>query len=103
VRCRATAPEVAQVARRYLHEHGDRLAIVGMAGLDQPPAMQAFVDEFGLTFPQVVDEDGSSWPRFSIALQGAWYFLNRDGRGQAVPYDLTGDELAGALDQLLSR
>ena len=73
-----------------------------MAGLDQPEAMQAFVDKYDLSFPQVVDEDGSSWPRFSIALQGAWFFLNQDGRGQAIPYDLTGAQLADALDQLLA-
>jgi hypothetical protein len=73
-----------------------------MAGLDSPEAMQAFVDEFGLTFPQAVDEDGSTWARFSIALQGAWYFLNDDGTGEVVPYDLTGEQLAEALDRLLA-
>jgi hypothetical protein len=90
------------VARRYLQEHGDRLAIIGMAGLDSPPAMQGFVDTFGLDFPQVVDEDASEWPRFSIALQGAWYFLDEDGHGTTVPYDLTGAQLAETLDQLLA-
>jgi hypothetical protein len=73
-----------------------------MAGLDTPEAMQGFVDGFGLTFPQVVDEDGSSWANFSIALQGAWFFLDDDGRGQPVPYDLTGEQLTDALDQLLA-
>ncbi|MEX0984688.1 MAG: hypothetical protein WD096_06515 [Actinomycetota bacterium] len=73
-----------------------------MAGLDSPGSMQAFVDEFGLSFPQVVDEDASDWARFSIALQGAWFFLNDDGRGEPIPYDLTGEQLADALDQLLA-
>jgi hypothetical protein len=103
VRCRATAPEVAQVARDYLDRHGDELAIVGMAGLDSPEAMQDFVDEFAITFPQAVSEDGALWPRFDIAIQGAWFFLNDDGRGETIPFDLSGDQLADALDQLLER
>ena len=37
-----------------------------------------------------------------IALQGAWYLLNDDGTGQVIPYDLTGEQLADALDQLLA-
>jgi hypothetical protein len=73
-----------------------------MAGLDSTDQMQAFVDEFGLTFPQAVDEDASEWPRFSIGLQGAWFFLNQDGSGEPIPYDLTGEQLADALDQLLA-
>ena len=64
--------------------------------------MQDFVEEFGVGFPQVVDEDGSEWPRFSIALQGAWYFLDDAGTGVVVPYDLTGEQLAERLDQLLA-
>jgi hypothetical protein len=73
-----------------------------MAGLDTPEEMAAFAGEFDLPFPNVVSEDGSLWPRFDIALQGAWFFLNDDGRGEAIPYDLTGEQLADALDQLLA-
>lgn len=74
-----------------------------MAGLADQGAMQGFVDNFELSFPQVVSEDGRLWARFSIPVQGAWFFLNDDGRGEPVPYDLTGEELADALDQLLSQ
>jgi hypothetical protein len=90
------------VARDYADRAGDDLAIVGMAGLDRREAMRAFADEFALPFPQAVSEDGSLWPRFDIGLQGAWYFLNDDGTGETVPYDLTGPELAERLDTLLA-
>jgi len=91
------------VARRYAEDHGDELAIVGMAGLDGREAMQAFVEEFGIPFENVVSEDARLWARFGIPFQGAWYFLNDDGDGEAVPYDLTGEELRVALDDLLAR
>lgn len=91
------------MARRYIERHGDELAIVGMAGLDSPDAMRAFVEGFGLPFDSTVSEDGRLWARFGIPAQGAWYFLNDDGEGEAVPYDLYADELETALDDLLAR
>jgi hypothetical protein len=74
-----------------------------MAGLADPGAMEGFVEAFGITFPQVVSPDGRLWARFAIPVQGAWYFLNQDGTGEAVPYDLTGAELTERLDDLLAR
>jgi hypothetical protein len=74
-----------------------------MAGLADPGAMQGFVDAFGLDFPNTVSEDGRLWARFSIAVQGAWYLLDDDGTGEPIPYDLTGEELSAALDDLLAR
>jgi hypothetical protein len=92
------------VARQYLNKEADRLWVIGMAGLDQRDAMRAFVDTYGLTFfPQTVSEDGSLWPRFGVPFQGTWYFLNQDGHGEVVPYDLEADQLAARLDRLLAQ
>jgi hypothetical protein len=90
------------VARRYEQAHGDELSIVGMAGLAGTDSMQRFVDTFDIPFPNTVSENGQLWARFSIAVQGAWFFLNQDGRGEAVPSDLSGEELAARLDDLLA-
>jgi hypothetical protein len=73
-----------------------------MAGLSGTGDMQAFVDEYGLEFPTVVSEDGRLWAPFSITLQGAWYFLDEDGEGKIVPYDLYADELSAELDALVN-
>ena len=73
-----------------------------MAGLDSEDAMQAFVDAYGLPFPNTVSGDGTLWARFSIPIQGAWYFLNDDGTGEAVPMDLEAAQLAAKLDALLA-
>ena len=73
-----------------------------MAGLDGTDAMQGFVDSYDIPFRNTVSENGRLWVRFSIAVQGAWFFLNQDGQGEAVPSDLYGDELAAKLDDLLA-
>jgi hypothetical protein len=102
VRCQATAPDVAQVARQYAERHGEELAIVGMAGLDAEDAMQGFVDDYGLPFPNTVSPDGRLWARFSIPVQGAWYFLDEDGEGTPVPTDLDAAALTERLEALLA-
>lgn len=73
-----------------------------MAGLDSEEAIQGFVDEYGLPFPNTVSGDGTLWARFSIPVQGAWYFLDNHGAGEAVPTDLEAGPLAERLDALLA-
>jgi hypothetical protein len=55
-------------------------------GNDSTDAMQAFVDEHGLAFPQAVTEDGSLWARFGVAYQPAWVFVDDSGKSTLVPY-----------------
>lgn len=90
------------MARQYLEEHED-LEIIGIGALGSADDMQEFVDEFGITFPTIVDENASLWPRFDVALQGAWSFVDDDGTSELIPYDLSGELLAEQLDALLAR
>lgn len=73
-----------------------------MAGLDSPDRMQAFVDEFGLPFPQTVSEDGTLWARFGILGQGEWVFVDPSGTSTLVPEDLGAEDLRMQLDLLLA-
>jgi len=72
-------------------------------GLDSSDAMQAFVDQYALSFPQAVSEDGSLWARFGVAYQPAWVFVNDDGRSQVVPSAIPEDDLKQILDQLIAQ
>ena len=85
-----------------MEEHDD-LAIIGVGALGPPDDMQSFVDEYGIAFPTIVDENASLWPRFDVALQGAWSFVDDDGTAELIPYDLSGEQLAEQLDALLAR
>ena len=71
-----------------------------MAALDSTDAMQRFVDEFSLNFPQAVSEDGSLWARFGVPYQPAWVFVNDDGRTTVIQGVLPDDELRRILDEL---
>jgi hypothetical protein len=71
-------------------------------GNDSTDAMQAFVDRFGLGFPQAVTEDGSLWANFGVAYQPAWVFVDDGGETNLVPYELPRDELERTLDALIA-
>jgi len=74
-----------------------------MAGRDSTDAMQGFVDEFSLTFPQAVSQDGSLWARFGVPFQPAWVFVNDDGRAQVVPSAISEEDLRKSLDALVAQ
>jgi hypothetical protein len=78
------------------------VAFVGVPGNDSREHMQAFVDEFGLDFPQAVTEDGSLWSRFDVAYQPAWVFVDDTGETTLVPYELPEAQLERTLDRLIA-
>ena len=73
------------------------MTFLGMAGLASQGDMQGFVDEFGLTFPQTVSEDGRLWARFGVLGQAEWVFVDRTGKVTLVPQDLGAGELKAQL------
>jgi len=64
--------------------------------------MQAFVDEFGLGFPQAVTEDGALWAGFGVAYQPAWVFVDDSGESTLVPTEPPKADLERTLDELIA-
>lgn len=63
-----------------------------MAWTGSESSFQGFVDEHGLTFPQISDDRGDVYNRFGIAYQPAVVIVNTDGSTETI---------AGAVDQSL--
>jgi peroxiredoxin len=61
--------------------------------------MQQFVSRHGLTFPSVVDDDGSVFRGFGVITQPAWAFSDGSG-GLDVHAGVLDD---GELDERLSQ
>ncbi len=59
---------------------------------------QAFIDEFGLTFPQIDDSGGSVFGRFDVASQPALVVVSPDGSLDQV-FGAVNEAL---LDQIIS-
>lgn len=89
-RCQGEAEDIAAAAK----EHGDRVSFVGVAAQDQVPAMQRFVEKYGLgSFPHIADTDAAVWKRFGVLEQPAHAFIWPDGTVELARGQLTTDEL----------
>ncbi len=61
------------------------VTFVGVAALDQLPAMQKFVDEYPVKgFSHLADTDGAVWAKFGITQQPAYAFVSADGNIDVV-------------------
>jgi thiol-disulfide isomerase/thioredoxin len=96
--CLQQAPGVREAVAKY----GDRVNIIGVAGLDKTAAMPEFVrlaKVQGMT--HIADEAGVVWKRFGITEQSIFVLLDADGtvvgKGR-----LAADEISDHVADLLS-
>lgn len=88
--CQREAPMVGQVAAAH-----PGVTFVGVAALDQLPAMRQFVDKYPVKgFTQLADTDGKVWAKFGVTHQPAYAFIGADGgvdvvKGSLAEPDLT--------------
>lgn len=94
--CRSEAPAIAKAAQ----QHPD-VTFVGVAAMDQLPAMERFVADNRLGgFTHLADLDTSVWRHFGVTRQPAFAFIAPDGGVQVVPGTLGEAELAQRLTTL---
>lgn len=86
--CNQEAPSVEAAAQKF----GDQVNFVGVAWTGSDESYQGFVDEHGLTFPQIQDDPGEVFGRFDVAFQPAFVIVKADGSTES---------LAGAADEAL--
>ena len=65
---------------------------MGVAWTGSEDSYQAFVDEHGLTFPQISDTSADVFSRFGVASQPAFVIVRPDG---------TTEQMFGAIDESL--
>ena len=95
--CLQQAPGV----RDAVAEYGDKVAIVGVAGLDRTAAMPDFVRMAKVEeMTHLADEAGVVWKRFEVTAQSTFVLLDADGtitfKGR-----LAANEVVGAVAALL--
>jgi len=96
-KCRREAPGMAKVAE----ELGSSVTFVGVAALDQVPAMQDFVDRYDLkSFQHIADTDTAVWKRFGVTAQPAYAFIDKTGKVEVVTSQLSEQDLRDRLSKL---
>jgi thiol-disulfide isomerase/thioredoxin len=95
--CLQQAPGV----RDAVAEYGDKVAIVGVAGLDKTAAMPEFVRLAKVeAMTHLADEAGVVWKRFEVTSQSTFVLLDADGQ-ITFKGRLDADEVPGAVAALI--
>jgi len=96
-KCQREAPGMAKAAA----ELGSSVTFVGVAALDQVPAMRGFVDKYGLkSFQHIADTESAVWQRFGVTAQPAYAFIDRAGEVEVVTRQLSEQDLRDRLGEL---
>lgn len=93
--CQAEAPTIAEAARI------DGVRFLGVAALDEVPAMREFVDRYGLgTFAHLADTSGEVWRLFGVEYQPAYAFVTPAGEVEVETELLEPEELLARVRAL---
>jgi thiol-disulfide isomerase/thioredoxin len=96
-KCQGEAEDIAAAAK----ETAGSVSFLGVAAQDQVPAMQDFVQRFGLgSFPHLADTDAAVWKRFGVTYQPAYAFIKADGSIDLVTKQLGTDDLRNRVRAL---
>ena len=95
--CRREASALQSVWESH---HGRGVAFVGVTYHDAQDASLAFIDEFGITYPNGVDEMGQISAAYGVTAVPETYIIDREGR---LAWSQIGEVQAQALIDQLER
>jgi thiol-disulfide isomerase/thioredoxin len=110
INCRNTLPWLKAIHDEYA-AHGLRVISVHTPELPQerdPDNVRAAVEELGVTYPVMIDEDFSYWRALNNRYWPAFYLVGRDGHiadtaiGELHKGHRRGDEMEAAIRKLLT-
>jgi peroxiredoxin len=81
--CRTEMPALEQTWQSL---QDDGLVILAVNLQEDPALVSGFVNEFGLTFPVLLDRDGAVFSRYQVQLYPTTFFIDRDGVVQDVVF-----------------
>jgi thiol-disulfide isomerase/thioredoxin len=82
----ATCASEAQSVNALHAEYGDRLAVLGIAGMGANRDMHQFVSDLDVTNVNLDDQAGELWKRFGITEQSTYVLIDRTGRVVTTSY-----------------
>jgi peroxiredoxin len=94
--CTDCAREASTVEVLHKLAEGDAEVVGVTCGSEE--AARIFQEQHDLTFPTLLDQDGTLATAYGIACQPAWAFVSRDGATEVVTRVLDLDELGDYLE-----
>lgn len=81
--CREEMPDLQEIHEEYADEG---LVILAVNANEPPETVQAFVDEFDLTFPILLDNQRAVAALYEVQAYPSTFFVDRDGRIRVDTY-----------------
>ncbi len=96
--CRTEMPLLQQAAAEW----GDDAVLIGVASKDDPAAARAFLDDLGLTYPNVFDSSGEIRTALGLTAYPTTYVFGADGTIRArVDGGVSEQRLAALVEDAL--
>jgi peroxiredoxin len=101
--CRAEMPAIQRVYEKY-KDSGLVVLAVNSTSQDNAASVEAFLAEFGLTFPVVMDTDGKVSRLYRLTALPTTFFIGRDGiiRKVTIGGPMSETSLQAAVEALLA-
>ncbi len=97
--CRAEAPRLVAASRKYLDRD---VVFVGVDINDTPDNARAFLQEFGITYANGIDQNLSITEAYGVTGLPATFVVGRQGKVmQRWPGEIQADQLSGLIDEAL--
>ena len=98
--CRQEAPTLARVYREY---EGENVEFIGLAIWDDPRKVNNHIEEFGLPYPNLLDDRGQIAIDYGVRGIPEKFFVDADGNlAQKFIGPMSEADLRAALDRLLA-
>lgn len=91
--CRAEMPAIQKMYEKY-KDQGFIVLAINMTYQDTPTAVEPFVQEYGLTFPILLEPNGDTAAQYELRSLPSSFFIDRNGIIQEV---IIGGPMAEAL------
>lgn len=99
--CHIEAPDLVQAYTEY--EDDIELLAINMTHTDQQQGIDDFVQKYGISFPVLLDPDGSISKDYEVLAVPTTFFVDRHGIIQHVTKGmLTGEQLQTQIESLLN-
>ena len=96
--CKLEARDVAAAAREWA---GRGVVFLGVDAQDLRSAGRAYLEEYGVTYPNVRDAIGKTWTKWGVTGVPETFFVDR--RGRVVPPHITGQASRREIDDGIRR
>ena len=96
--CKLEARDISSAAR---HWTGKDVVFLGVDAQDLKSAAHAYMRRYGVTYPNVRDAIGKTWPKWGVTGVPETFFIDR--RGRVVPPHITGQASRAKIDEGIQR